>query len=190
MKLTPDEILQIIQKANRLRSDDFTQDCYLAVLEQGAATEEQIKAVCAKVDRQHRDARIREKHSTAPHVYDENGVCRDEEVYFGSTEEESVGTFVGEAEKSAVAKMGKAVLLCNALFCSFMQKQNPQRIYKKNKIYKSKRSDLDFFKENTNNRRLIRNYLFEFYPCRSSCKVFPRRTIANFFINNRRKQDV
>lgn len=38
--MTTDEILLIIQKANRLRSDDFTQDCYLAVLEQGAETEE------------------------------------------------------------------------------------------------------------------------------------------------------
>lgn len=95
----------------RTNFDDIRQDAFLALLD-GKSVKEAIRYAIRKDN-----AFWLGKKKENPHVYDDSGNCRDEEVYFRTDREDGeTGHFIGGYEKEMTAKIHYGVSMLRTVY--------------------------------------------------------------------------
>lgn len=121
-------------------TDDFFQDCCVAVLENGDFSEKAVKVVCQAVRKKHIGAIIREKCTRHKLIYTDDGECLDDNLIFVENpwEEESVGSYISDEVKAKMKPLAKlvetTVLLGKTafhrnLFVTMCCTRNPKKVF-------------------------------------------------------------
>lgn len=96
---------------SKINFDDIRQDAFLALLD-GKSVREAIRYAIRKDN-----TFWCEKKKENPHIYDDHGNCRDEEVYFRTDREDGeTGHFIGDHEKEMTAKIHYGVSMLRTMY--------------------------------------------------------------------------
>lgn len=108
-----DALIVIKEVSSTLHSgtDDFFQDCCVAVLESGDFSENGVKSVCQAMWKKHLGAIIREKYARHNPVYTDDGENLDDNRVFVENpwEEENVGSRISDDVKAKVKSLANLV---------------------------------------------------------------------------------
>lgn len=111
--MTPEKAFEVYGKGY-FSKDDFIQDCYLALLEHPDLEESILfKEVAKKHKKEHS-----EQYRIAPHLYNEDGECYDDDIYFvdkRTIEERGVREFNTELKEKGL-KLAKVMRCYDSLF--------------------------------------------------------------------------